>query len=495
MSSAAPQIASAPSQIASSLPKSVPFGTSQISTPVITPPRVATPALKRSAVTNGLDAAAPSFVPSFSQPPPPVQSRPPAPVEPTPSSITSAFTPTAAAFVPASGSTPAAASIHGLQTPSTGLPPATASTGQVDSAASVAQPRLPLPSGVPPHPVQVAPIKVLEKPTPASPASPRSLRRVSVTRASPVRPSAAALAAAARRTQLVNDLVRHFTAEVVSASAEGAIHRAAASALKDRWTAIRAQEETAKQVLAAAVASSAVLELGRLASREVICRAWRDVRRQREAWHEWQQAVRRNIERKEREAEARQEWREVVGAIEAQSARVGGVRAVASAAATDREAMSDVGEDDDEGVAGDQDAGIVFDDLSLGADAPDTATPRKVDRADRTFASRISSVAQERDRIWAPGTFLNIIADVASRAIAASRLGTRPYWSTLIVTPSISTPFATWLACKFDLDPSHLSVEVDTPELDLGVEMVPLEAPLDAHVREEWLSFGTSRLC
>jgi hypothetical protein len=32
------------------------------------------------------------------------------------------------------------------------------------------------------------------------------------------------------------------------------------------------------------------------------------------------------------------------------------------------------------------------------------------------------------------------------------------------VTPSISAPFAAWLACKFDLDPSVLSVEFDTPE-------------------------------
>ncbi|GAA5873455.1 hypothetical protein JCM3774_002422 [Rhodotorula dairenensis] len=483
--STAPQVLPAASQAAPSFPKTVPFGTSQISTPVVTPPRAATPAPDRPAATNGLDAGAPAFVPSFSRPQPHLQSQPqaPAPVQPAPSTNTSAFTPTAPAFVPAPGSTFGTAAFYGFKAATAappGVPPTSGfSSVQADSAASLPSPKPP-PSVVPARPVQVTPIKISEKSASPSSVSPSTLRRVSVTRASPVRPSAAALAAAARRTQLVDDLVQHFTAEIVSAAAEGAIHRAAASALKDRWTAIRAQEERTKQVFAAAVASSAVAELARLASREAVYRAWRDVRGQRTAWNDWQQAVRRSVERKEREAEARQEWREVVGAIEAKSAHTQDVRTSANLTGRGDEVMSDDGnEDDEDGLAGDLDAGIVFDDLSLGTDIPDLVPDRKVDRVDRTLAGRIESAAQERDRIWAAGTFLNIVVDLASKAIAKSPFDKRPYWSTLIVTPSTSSPLAAWLACKFDLDPSELSVEVDTPEFDLGVEMVPLDASLD----------------
>ena len=106
-----------------------------------------------------------------------------------------------------------------------------------------------------------------------------------------------------------------------------------------------------------------------------------------------------------------------------------------------------------------------------------------MDRVDSAFADRINSAAQEREKLWAPGTFLNIVADLASKAIATSHLDKRPFWSTLIVTPSILAPFAAWLACKFDLDPSVLSVEFDTPEADISVEMVPLKSRIDESVR------------
>lgn len=469
-------------QPAPAFPKPTPFGTSQISTPVVTPPRIATPGPARSAAASGLDAAAPAFVPSFGQPQ--SQPKPPAPttLQPKPVFTSTAFAPNADAFVPAQGSTvktQPADVFRPLSTappsaPAFALPPS-APAGPLTSFAP-AKPSL---SAAIPTSTQATPVKVSSEPKSALSTSPKSLRRVSITRASPARPSAAALAAAARRTRLVNDLVQHFTTEIISASVEGAIHRSAASALKERWNTIRAEEEKVKQVLATAVASSALAELGRMASRETIYRAWRDMRRQRSAWNDWKQAVQRSLERKALEAEARQEWREVVGAIEASATRAG----ILAAASEDGDAVMPEDEEDDEGLAGCDDAGIAFDGLSLRSDAPNAAPTAEVDRVDSAFADRINSAAQERERLWAPGTFLNIVADSASKAIATSHLDKRPFWSTLIVTPSILAPFAAWLACKFDLDPSVLSVEFDTPEADISVEMVPLKSRIDESVR------------
>ncbi|TKA56638.1 hypothetical protein B0A53_01831 [Rhodotorula sp. CCFEE 5036] len=461
-------------QPAPAFPKPTPFGTSQISTPVVTPPRIATPGPPRSATATGLDAAAPAFVPSFGQPQ--SQPKPPAPTTPQPKPIftSTAFAPNAEAFVPAHSTavkTQAADAFRPLSTappsaPAFALPPSGPST-------SSALPKPFLSAAIPISTQSTPPAKVSTEPKPALSTSPKSLRRVSITPASPARPSPAARAAAARRTQLVNNLVQHFTAEIISASVEGAIHRSAASALKERWNTIRAEEAKVKQVLATAVASRALAELGRMASRETIYRAWRDMRRQRSAWNDWKQAVQRSMERRALEAEARQDWREVVGAI--------GAGEVAPAS-DDGDAVMLEEDEDDEGLAGSDDAGLAFDGLSLRSDAPDAAPTAKADRIDSAFADRINSAAQEREKLWAPGTFLNIVADSASRAIANSHLDKRPFWSTLIVTPSISAPFAAWLACKFDLDPSVLSVEFDTPEADICVEMVPLKSRIDENV-------------
>ncbi|GAA5977587.1 hypothetical protein JCM10908_005031 [Rhodotorula pacifica] len=470
-----------PAQSTSTVSKPAPFGTSQISTPVITPPRIATPTPVRPTATTSLDAAAPTFVPSFGQAPPQAAQQKPAPtpLQPPPAGSTfSGFAPTAPAFIPGLKAPPEPST---TSTPSFSFgPPSTGASyafggAKVETAAPVltATPATPIAK---PAPAQATPLKPSAAASPALGTPPSALRRVSVTRASPARPSAAALAAAARRTQLVNDLVQHFTAELVSTTAEGPIHRAATSVLKDRWTAIRAEEQRAKRAFAAGAASSAVDELGRLASRESIYRVWRDARRQRTAWHDWKQAVRRSIGRKAYEAEARQEWREVVGAIEAKSARSGG--ATTTAEDDEDEVMPEVDEDD-EGKAGDDDAGIMFEGLSLGSNALDAAIDRVEDQIDRTFANRISIAAAERDKIWAPGTFLNIVADLASKAIAAYPLHERPLWSVLLVTQSTSSPFATWLACKFDLDPSDLSMEVDTPDVDVDVRMVPLSGGVD----------------
>lgn len=460
-------------QPAPAFPKPTPFGTSQISTPVVTPPRIATPGPNRS---TGLDAAAPAFVPSFGQP----QPKPPAPTTPQPKPVftSTAFAPNADAFVPAQGSTMKTQPADVFRPLSTAPPSAPAfalpPSAPAGPPTSFAPPKPSLSAAIPTS-TQATPVKASTEPPSALSTSPKSLRRVSITRASPARPSAAALAAAARRTRLVNDLVQHFTTEIISASVEGAIHRSAASALKERWNTIRAEEEKVKQVLATAVASSALAELGRMASRETIYRAWRDMRRQRSAWNDWKQAVQRSLERKALEEEARQEWREVVGAIEASATRAGNL----AAASEDGDAVLPEEEEDDEGLAGSDDAGIAFDGLSLRSDAP-TA---KVDRVDSAFADRINSAAQEREKLWASGTFLNIVADSASKAIATSHLDKRPFWSTLIVTPSTLAPFAAWLACKFDLDPSVLSVEFDTPEADISVEMVPLMSRIDESVR------------
>lgn len=311
-----------------------------------------------------------------------------------------------------------------------------------------------------------APLKV-SQPLVTDPAattpSPIGARKVVPSPPAPARPSAAALAAAARRTQLVQDLVHHFAGSIIQHTVEGPIHRAASLALKERWSAVRAEEARRKRALVEAVAQQTTFELGRLSVRVGIFRGVRDERSRRSAWQEWQRAVQRSLERKARDAELRSGWRNVVGAIVAGSHRYRGDDA--------RDKAVEEEPADDDGIAGSFDLpGLSFGDLSLVAPTAEDG-PDKSDRADVEFAGRFLDAADERERIWTRGTFLDIVADAASRALAEEDLAHRPEWTALIATQSTQSPFATWLTCKFDLDPSKLSVEIDTPKADISVKM------------------------
>lgn len=266
----------------------------------------------------------------------------------------------------------------------------------------------------------------------------------------------------------MQDLVHHFTAVFVRETIEGPVHRAATTALKERWADIRAIEARAKQATAATLASDAIRELGRLATRETILAGWRDARCLQSVWDDWRRALKQSLTRKARDAELRSEWREVVGALEAHPAEEAGDLAMAADA-------------EDDGLAGLNDLpGLSFDALMIGS-MQNARGASATDDLD--FVSRLSSAAVERDQIWAPGTFLNIAADLASEAIKkVETQHARPAWDVLVSTSTTGAPYASWLACKFDLDPSDLTMQIDTPEADISVTMIEHGTKLEQKV-------------
>lgn len=113
-------------------------------------------------------------------------------------------------------------------------------------------------------------------------------------------------------------------------------------------------------------------------------------------------------------------------------------------------------------------------------------------KADRSMAARLKQVSSvsslpspciadlpssqaetDRHRIWSPATFLDIISERIDTAfISHQHLSKRPSWSAVVSTANVSSPFASWLACKFDLSGLDLVASMDTAHVDVDVQMV-----------------------
>ncbi|GAA6054511.1 hypothetical protein JCM3770_005821 [Rhodotorula araucariae] len=411
---------------------------------------------------NGLNAAAPAFVPSFSFAPPsaaptaPVSPAPPAPVAVPPSfpPAPKPLAPTAPAFsfTPSPALLPTSPRPSAVQQPAP--PPTDAPRPTKRLPPSSLRTAL---SATPFVPASVAPSRVSLSPK-LSP-SPVTTRRVSLAHpphaAEAPFPSAAPATAVAARTAVLDALAAALAHELLGAAAAATAHRAGAGALRDRWAAIRAREEAERAALARAVAGTAADELARLAVRETVLRGARDVERTRGVWGAWRRALERRRRWKEMERDKKRVWEEVVRGIEREKE------------ADEDEVLSadDDGSDTEAGIAGLADAGIDFSGLSLSAEP----APRRDD-----LAVRVRDAAATRERIWKRGTFLNILSAAASAALdrTSQRLPARPTWTTLVATEAADGPFAAWLGCKLDLDAREGTVEVDGPNADIEVRML-----------------------
>lgn len=251
------------------------------------------------------------------------------------------------------------------------------------------------------------------------------------------------------------------------------MRRAVELALRERWEVILEQRKAGRKVLARRLAQSVVQEG---VGREVRCAVVREGRERRERgdwWGLWKaRAEKARVERGVRE----RVWREVVGEI--------GVGPVVDVDEWEEE-------EEELGMAG----------LSLSVGGRD----ERAKEADRDMAARVKQVRArllpppateadpvhdappqaeaDRQRIWSRGTFLDIVSSRIDSAFSRlPRTSTRQAWSVLLATPEVGSPFAAWLACKFDLDVEGWA-SMDTGPVDVGVQMVGGDEGVGEEVR------------
>ncbi|GAA5825303.1 hypothetical protein JCM11251_006929 [Rhodosporidiobolus azoricus] len=498
---------------------------SPIPTPVPTPP-------------PGLNAFAPAFVPSFNgfaRTSPPADAAVPASVAPTipaassaptafPSTSASALPPPAFSFAPAPA--PAAApppsavpnffaqpappaqlaATDPAIRPTKRLPPSSLRTAVTASPfvpslqplASSSQPALP-------SPLPLISPRISPRVSP-SVATGVTNRRVSVplTSPHPNHPTAASHAAhltsalAVRRKALVDSLAQTLTQEILLAAVAGPARRSAVEALKAQWAALTQAEEEAKRIMAEELAREAVAKAEKLLYREVVFQVAKEEREMGWWIKEWARRTERQVKRREEEEVRVGKWREVVRGLE-------GARRKTKDEQDEEESdeeLLEVEDDEDHGIAGAGEDDLDFGGLSLGGMGGNQekevgldAKERDWDMAERLREERHSflfprtycvlipfrvQAAETRSRIWQRGTFLNILAARLSSTLSPLYLSFRPTYTTLLQTspslPSSSSPspFASWLACKFDLDiedGDRGQAEMDTPYADVEVRM------------------------
>ncbi|BGP18182.1 actin cytoskeleton and mitosis protein [Rhodosporidiobolus nylandii] len=491
------------------------FSFSPVPTPVPTPPPGVSPFAPSStaAQPNGLNAAAPAFVPSFGgQPNVPAPVSPAAPSQAAASAAPLSFPPPAAFPTPApTHSLPAGFSF--APSSSSSAPPAAAPTAPPPSFSFAPAPSAPSLAAPPAlraattKPLRPSSLRTTVTAAPFVPSlspslpsstgapliSPRvhpsvspvlsSARRVSAPLGHP-HPNAAQItshitsAALARRKALVDALSRQLAGEILGAAVKGPVRRGAADALRERWAAAAADEREAKARLAAEVAQQAREEMEGLLVREVALHAVRDEQLRGGALRAWVGAARRSIERKEAEEERARRWAEVVKGLEgAKREREEDAELLEE---EEEDEVVEMESEDEAGVAGDEDLdfGASFGGLSLAAPSrgEDEDDGRKARERDEEMAERVRAAATARSLIWARGTFLNLLTTHLSRTLSSLFLSFRPTYTALLSSPDPSAPFASWLACKFDLhyDPEdgRWTAEVDGPYAEVGVRML-----------------------
>lgn len=67
---------------------------------------------------------------------------------------------------------------------------------------------------------------------------------------------------------------------------------------------------------------------------------------------------------------------------------------------------------------------------------------------------------------------MNLLSRAVNIAFELEAKSTRSSITTIVSTVSRTSPFATWLACKFGLDDAEFYAEMDTTSVDVSVVMV-----------------------
>lgn len=104
-------------------------------------------------------------------------------------------------------------------------------------------------------------------------------------------------------------------------------------------------------------------------------------------------------------------------------------------------------------------------------------------------ADRFAQAQSERQLLWSPGTWLNILAGHTQAAFCRRPSRVRSSWNTIIYADSATAALPAWLACKFDLDEESRLAVMDTVNVDLQVVMLQEDDSLVSQVRTSWRRF------
>lgn len=88
--------------------------------------------------------------------------------------------------------------------------------------------------------------------------------------------------------------------------------------------------------------------------------------------------------------------------------------------------------------------------------------------------SRARQSQAQREQLWAPGTFLEVLADRVEPTLSQARhvLAARPIWTAIVSTRDAGSAFANWLGCKLALDTESRSIMVESTAARVEVHMV-----------------------
>ncbi|ORY76935.1 hypothetical protein BCR35DRAFT_353301 [Leucosporidium creatinivorum] len=388
----------------------------------------ATTAAPPSAFSAPLQPSASPFTPAFAAPasnpfaaPPPSTSTAPPPT----------LNPVAPSFVPS------------RPTPPPAQPPAPQPPGF--SFTNTAPPLPPPVSAEPPAPRPVKKLPTPSFPTPAPSAPLPAPRKPSLQVVPPPPPPAPKI----DRTPLIKSLAASLTDELLRYVVQFPVRRAVELALKERWERVRQHQQEGRRILTQRLTSELVGEAVRREVRRLAIEAARERTLLKELLAEWRVRTVQSQERRAAEEERRKRFGEVAGEI-----------GVGPSWEEGEEEM------DDEDVGG-------LDMSSLSIERGGSlAHGEGAAKADRSMAARLKQAESDRHRIWSPATFLDIISERIDTAFSYQHLSQRPSWSAIVSTADVSSPFASWLACKFDLSGPELVASMDTAHVDVDVQMV-----------------------
>lgn len=406
----------------------------------------------------------PVFTPEATPPPRNIfSSLSPSFFDPAPPPPTSDLNPGAVSFAPSSafGSAPS----QTLPPPSYGYQPV-ASTSTTQPLPSFAPP--PITFRVEPPPTIKAPSRRQSTNVPAVVAPPRrqspspvvispTIRRISVPVPSPG-------VSGAVRKALAKRLVKALLDELMQQATKVPARRAAEQGLKDHWGRVLKEEARQRTRFIQVAVLGLVDDLVKTAVRrqvgEVVLSARNDARLLRRFFDKWRDATDEELERGAREQERSRRFEEVASEIGTGPAW----------------GISRTQEDEDAGF------GLDLKSLEVSLMAVDVGGANG-DDLDRLMAQNVEKARRLRDNIWAPATFLDLVANhLAGTLHARPPSGSsRIQWSALLATRTQHEAIASWLACKFDVNDDRREAEMDTTFADVmvrwvvGKEVAPIE--------------------
>jgi hypothetical protein len=250
-------------------------------------------------------------------------------------------------------------------------------------------------------------------------------KRPSVVRASPAAPKP-------DLSPLIQQLTINLSNNMIERAVTVVAQRAAEYGLKGHWHEVQAYQRRAREQLARGLAEQVLERFAKLqAARTALDVGQYESRLARKSFTHWRARTIIRQEDRADERERRLKFEEITASI--------GVGPHWDPA--DDEILEYVDEEEEEHAR----------------KGPLRSIDHDQDSLDSSIAKKVSEAELAREHMWAPGTFLNILSDRVDDAFSQLSALVRHRFSALVLTAKPSSPFATWLACKFDLDRDTLS--------------------------------------